>query len=1215
MRIFRFQSAILALTLLVIGSLAFVDAPVATAQATSATIHGTVTDASGAVVPGAKVMIQNTATGISAETTSNKTGFFVIPALQVGGPYTLTISAAGFQKAETTGIILTVNADLEESAALSVGTEAQTVTVSSSAVQVETTNTQLEQVVPASQLENLPMLGRDAASMERLAPGVMESSDSFGSYSVNGNETQMDSYQLEGIDINDGPLQDEGFEINPDALAELNTVSSTINPEFARNSGSVVNEVIKTGTNELHGSGFEYYRDTFMNLPGYFALPGERTPFHQNEFGGTLGGPVIKNRLFGFAAYQGYRRRTGAIEQTAVFQKGIVPTSTNPGGNFSNEQNVAEGGSNELAGLTDNPIPFNIVAGTGSVNAGAACGPATALPNWDDCFPVGTPVDINPSSFNSIALKLAQKYVPGANAGTATAPLYNFPTANTGAQDQGIIRADYHISDHDSIYGVGMFQSSPSTDTLSFGGSDLPGFGQINAEHLKLYSAQETHAFSANTLNVVRAGYYRLNYAAVEPSQVIAPSSVGFAISPQSPSENLPLMSLTGLFSLGFTYEGPQPRKDTNISYSDAFSHVVGNHDLKFGASIEQFRVSNPYSADNNGVFDYGGDGTYTSGDPGIDYLLGIPDSFTQTSGGFIDTIAWEDYAYAQDSWHVSSDLTVNYGLAWDVETPNINTQFKGLGVTCFQLGSNTSKIFPGGFPGMLFPGDPGCNKAGGATIHYNHFGPRFGFAWSPSGGPSALIGGSGAHKLSIRGGFGMYFDRDAQEGQLQNLGDIPNFLESRGASDFGGSPAFANPFSDVAGNGAEPNPYPYVRPAAGTPLDWESYTGLDTSSIDPRYTTPYVYNFNLNIQRQLAGNMVLQLGYVGSIGHHLPTTFDADPVTPAGRASCASGTEKVTLPQGTFTCTQLRAEQREYFPQNAAQPSIFPGTGGGVIASLPNGLMDYLDVGALGTWGASNYNSFQASLINNTWHGLYFTFAYTYSHALDNGSGLTSEGFTARGMNNIPGYTSLNYSDSDYDARQRVVVSYDYKVPLLQSMNQNYAIKEILGDWHVAGLTVVQDGFPILITDGGTYNSLWCDEFAYYGCPDTPNTSTFAFKKFNPRANMNGVNQYFNTSTFTQEAVGTFGNIGRNPLHGPGYNYTNMSLYKNLPLGHDAERSVQIMLQAANVFNHPNFSLPDGNYTDGPYFGGVFGVKASADYNGDPAAGRTAQIVAKIRF
>jgi hypothetical protein len=898
-----------------------------------------------------------------------------------------------------------------------------------------------------------------------------------------------------------------------------------------------------------------------MNLPGYFALPGERTPFHRNEFGGTLGGPVIKNRLFGFAAYQGYRRRTGAIEQTAVYQSGIVPTSTNPGGNFSNEQNVVNGGTNELAGLTDNPIPFDIVAGTGAVNAGASCGPTTARPNWDDCFPVGTPVDINPSSFNSIALKLAQKYVPAGNTGTATAPLYNFPTANTGAEDQGVIRADYHISDHDSIYGVGMFQSSPSTDTLSFGGSDLPGFGQINAEHLKLYSAQETHSFSANTLNVVRAGYYRLNYAAVEPAQVIAPSSVGFAITPQSSSENLPLMSLQGLFSLGFGYEGPQPRKDTNISYSDAFSHVVGNHDLKFGASIEQFRVSNPYYADNNGVFDYGGNGIYSSGDPGIDYLLGIPDSYTQTSGGFIDTIAWEDYAYAQDSWHVSSDLTVNYGLAWDVETPNINTQFKGLGVTCFQLSSNTSKIFPGGFPGLLFPGDPGCNKAGGATIHYDHFGPRFGFAWSPAGGPSALIGGSGAHKLSIRGGFGMYFDRDAQEGQLQNLGDIPNFLESRGATDFGGSPAFANPFADVAGNGSEPNPYPYVRPAAGTPLSWENYAELDTSSIDPRYTTPYVYNFNLNIQRQLAGNMVLQLGYVGSIGHRLPTTYDADPITAAGRAACLTDTGA----EAGCTSPAGRAQQRVYFPQNAAQPAIFPGTGGGAIPSLPNGLPDYLDVGALGTWGASNYNSFQASLINNTWHGLYFTFAYTYSHALDNGSGLTSEGFTARGMNNVPGFQHLNYSDSDYDARERVVASYDYKVPLLQSMNQNYVIKEVLGDWHVAGLTIVQDGFPILITDAGTYNSLWCDGFAYYSCPDTPNTSTFAFKKFNPRANVNGVNQYFDTGTFTQEALGTFGNVGRNPLHGPGYNYTNMSLYKNLPLGHDAERSVQIMLQAAN--------------------------------------------------
>ena len=1182
------------------------------AQTTAAAIHGTVTDPSGAVVPNAKVTALNTATGISEEATSNKNGFYTFPALQIGGPYKLTIEAPGFEKVEETGIVLTVNANLEESAVLTVGTTAQTVTVNSSAVQVETSNTQLEQEIPASQLESLPMLGRDAASLERLAPGVVESSDRFGSYSVNGSQTQSNSFQLEGIDNNDGPLQDEGFVINPDALQEENIVSSTINPEFGRNSGSIINQVVKAGTNEIHGSGFEYYRDTFLNLPGYFALPGERTPFHQNLYGGTLGAPVIKNRLFGFAAYQGYRNRTGSIVQTPVFQNGIVPSSTSPGGNFSNEQNVANGDTNLNVGLTGNDIPFDIVAGTGSANAGATCGPGTAYLAWTDCFPVGTPVDINPSSFNSTAVKLAQKYVPAGNAGTALAPYFNFPTADTGAQDQGVLRADYHISDHDSIYGVGIFQSSPSTDTLPFGGSTLPGFGMINAEHFKLFAAQETHTFNANTLNVIRAGYYRFNYASVEPASVVAPSSLGFGIDPQNPSSGIPNMGLTGLFTIGFSYEGPQPRKDTNLTYSDNFSHLVGNHDLKFGVNIEQFRVSNPYSADNNGDFGYSGAGTYSSGDPGIDFLLGIPDTYTQTSGGFIDTSAWEDYVFAQDSWRATHDLTINYGIAWDVETPNANLQFNGLGITCFYVNSQTSKVFPGGFPGMLFPGDPGCNKSGGATTKYTHFGPRFGFAWSPSQGPSALIGASGEHKFSIRAGIGLYYNRDAQEGQLQNLGDIPNFLESHGAADFGGSPAFINPFADVAGNGSEPNEFPYARPKAGTALDWESYTTLDTSSIDPGYSTPYAYNFNLNIQRQLPGNMVLQIGYVGSVGHHLATTYDADPITVAGHAACLTNTG------AEAGCTSIggRAEQHLYFPQNAAQPAIFPGTGGGAIPTLPNGLPDYLDVGALGTTGSSNYNSLQASLINNTWHGLYFTFAYTYSHGLDNASGLESSGFDGRGMNNIPGFQYLNYGDSDYDARQRVVTSYDYKVPLLQSMNENFAIKEILGDWHVAGLTVLQSGFPVTVIDYGTYNSLWCDEFVYYSCPDEPNTSSFHIKSFNPRTlNSDGLNSGFDSSSFSQESVGTFGNVKRNFFHGPGFNYTNLSLYKNIPFGRESGRGVQIALQAANVFNHANFAQPDNNFNDGPYFGTVSGVDASADYNGDPAAGRTVQIAGKFNF
>ncbi len=1199
MRFFRMRSTLLAFSSIAISSfLAFVSVPFASCQVTTAAIHGTVTDSSGAVVENATVTALNIATGITTETTSNKSGFFMLPVLQVGGPYTVEVESAGFQKFAKTAIMLTVNANLEENATLEVGTTLQTISVDASTQQVETSNTQLEQVVPASQLENLPMLGRDAAAMERLAPGVVESSDHFGSYAVNGSQTQSNSFQLEGVDNNDGPLQDEGLIINPDALAEENIVSSTINPEFARNSGSVINQVVKNGTNSVHGSGFEYYRDTFMNLPGYFALPGERIPFHQNLYGGTLGGPVIQNKLFGFIAYQGLRNRTGAIDQTPVFQSGVLSSGT-----FTNEYNVANGGSNGSVGLTANPIPFNITTGSGTT-----CGPTTAFQTWAACFP-GSTVVIKPSSFNSIASSLATKYVPAGNAGTATAPLYNFATADTGAQDQGLLRADYHISNRDSIYSVGIFQSSPSVRSLSYGGATLPGFGMNNAQHFKLFSAQETHIFNSNTLNVLHAGYYRFNFAAVEPSSVVSPSSLGFNINPQSASSGVPLISLQGLFNLGFSYEGPQPRKDTNLTYSDNLSHIIGNHNLKIGATVEQFRVSNPYYADNNGVFTYSGGGGYSSGDPGIDFLLGIPDTFTQESGGFIDTIAWENYIFAQDSWRATSDLTINYGLAWDVETPNTNMQFNGLGISCFQISSATSKIYPGGFPGLLFPGDPGCNKAGGATTHYAHFGPRLGFAWSPSAGPSGLFGEPGAHKLSIRGGFGLYYNRDAQEGQLQNLGDIPNEFTSHGAADFLGSPGFQNPFTDVSGAGSETNPFPYARPKPGAALNWPSYLAAELSSIDRNYATPYVYNFNLNVQRQLPANMIMQIGYVGSAGHHLQSTYDADPITSAGHAACLASVGAdagCNTPAGRF-------QQHLFYPQNTAQPGT------------EYGYPYYLDVGSQATYGTSNYTSLQASLLKNTSHGLYFTLAYTYSHALDNASSLESSGFTSRGMNNVPGFQYLNYGDSDYDARHRLVMSYDYKVPLLDALNQNLIIKEALGDWHVAGFTVEQTGFPITITDAGTYNSLWCDYWVYYGCPDDVNTTKFSIQKFNPRANP-ATHQYFNSGSFYQEGatpaapntvttLGVFGNVKRNFFHGPGFNYTNLSVYKNFPFGHEASNGFQIMVQAANVFNHANFANPDGNYTDGSYFGQTLGVKNSADYNGDPAPGRTAQIVGRVTF
>ena len=1184
MRVFQLRGVPYVLNVLVAAG--FVIPPrtvIAYAQVTTAAIHGTVTDLTGAAVPDAKVTAVDTATGIATVTTSNRSGFYTFTVLQIG-PYKVDMEAVGFERFESNGIALTANADLEINGKLKVGANAETVTVDGSAMQVETANTQLQQTIRDSEIENLPMLGRDAASLQKLAPGVVESSDRFGGFSTNGSQTTSNSYLLDGVDNNDGVLQDEGLVINPDALAEENIISSTLNPEFSRNGGAVVNQVIKSGTNKIHGSGFEYYRDTFMNNRNYFSRA--RPPFHQNLYGGTLGGPILKERLFAFAAYQGFRNKTGETTQTPVFQTGILSS-----GDFTNENNIANGGADGAVGLSSNPIPFTIITSTGT------CGPTSINTTWAACYPAGFPVVIPTSDFNSIAYGLAQKYVPVGDAGSTNAPYFNFNTADSGAADQGILRVDYHINSSDQIYSTGVFQSSPSTATLGFGGSDLPGFATIEAEHFKIFSVSETHTFNSNNLNELRAGYYRFNFAAVEPAHVVAPSSLGFDITPNNPSSGVPFMSLTGLFSLGFTREGPQPRKDTNLLAGDNYTWIFHNHSFKFGGSFEQFRVNNPYSADNNGSFSFAGAGFYSSGDPGIDFLMGIPDTYQQTSGGFTDTLAYEYYAFAQDSWKVTSDLTLNYGIAWDVETPNSNNQFKGEGITCFQVGGPASTVFPGGFAGLLFPGDMGCNRAGSATTKWNHFGPRVGFAWSPSNGPGALVGKPGSHRFSLRAGFGLYFNRDQEEGQLQNLGDTPNFKNSFGAADVGGSPGFTNPFADVTGNPAasEASPFPYTPPAPGSSLDWSLYTGQDTSSIDPHYTVPYIYNFNLNLQRQLSNSMILQIGYVGSLGHKLATAHEADTITPAGHAACLADP----------VCTADLPELHLLYPKLFLQPTAF------------DGAPAYLSMGELSTTASSNYNALQVSLNKNLSHGLYGTLAYTFSHGLDNASGLESSGFNGPGTNFAPGFTHLSYGSSDYDARHRLVAGYDYGVPLLTAMNKQPVVKEILASWHVAGFTVLQTGFPVVITDFSTFNSGYCDEFSYYSCPDVPVTSSFRIPTENIRKTFQqtGTATWFNNSLFSQEPIGTFGNVGRGLVHGPGFNYTDLSLYKNISLGGENSRSLQIMMQAANVFNHANFAQPDGNFTDGPYFGTVSAVKSSADYNGDPYGGRTVQLVAKFSF
>lgn len=1203
----------LGLIALILMLAVFLGARHAQAQNTYASIHGTVTDTSGAVVPGAKITVTNGSTGISTTASTDDKGYYVLPQLAVGGPYSVRIDKSGFKSFVANGIQLTLNENFDQDAKLETGQVSETVTVSANAIQVSTSDTQLQQTFGSSQLEDMPLLSRNASIVQKLTPGTVEASDRFGTYSVNGSQSQENSFLLDGADINDAPLQTQGFLINPDALGEITVLNSTQNPEYSRNSGAIINEAIKTGTNAFHGDGFEFYRDTFMNLGGYYAAPGARPVFHQNLFGGTLGGPVLKNRLFFFVAYQGFRNRSGSLERP------VVPDDTQLGRNGSGYADLTDdhndltstgsqsGGTAQT--LSGNTIPFAFTGPNG------ACGPGSGATTWTACFTGGV-VHLPTGSFNSISSSLLTKYYPSPNELVPGANRYSWNSPNLQKQDQGVIRVDTKVTSKDTLWASNVFESFPDYAGVCFTCGSLPGFGQNDARHFKFFDASWTHTFSPTVLNELRAGYYRFNYAAVEPAQVSSPSSYGFNITPQDPgASGLPSIGIGGYTGIGFSTNGPQPRLDTNESFSDNFTKILGGHTLQAGVHYERFGVANPFYAKNSGAFTFGGSGQYSSGDPLLDFMLGVPDSYNQGSGAEINARASEIFAYFQDGWKVSNSFTFNYGVSWDSQNPFENLQYGKEGVLCFIPGEQ-SKVFPTQVPGLDYPGDPGCTDRGGAQAKYDHFAPRFGFDWSPESGMGFLTGPTGEHRLAIRGGFGVYFNRDSEEAQLQNLEDPPFGGQTAGytgdiSTHYASTPSFANPFHDVSSQtpvGSSPtinNPFPFQFPKPGdTSINFQALGDVPyyyISTINPNYDTPYAYNFNLNVQRQIPFNQVLQVAYVGSIGHKLVRSYEANKITMAGHANAVAACKADGGVIGSTTSGCFNEQALLEF----IQPQDYIDTTGNIFS-----------VGQVYTDGNSNYHSLQVSLQKQMTHGLAYNIGYTWSHALDNGSGLESTGFgnDFMGVNWTPGYEYLGYGDSDYDSRNRIFANYEYIVPLTSGMRQNYIVNEALGGWHLSGYTILQSGFPAPIGEGVDNRSLWCDSefFWYYQCADTPMTTSFHLAHMNPRT---ASGEYFDGSPFSLEPLGTFGNVKRNFYHGPGFNYTDWALFKDFPIGNaDSPRYVEVRMEAFNVFNHPNFSNPDGSvYDQGSTFGDISGLHSAV--NGDPSPGRDVQLAAKIYF
>lgn len=1141
---------------------------IARAQEVVAHIRGVVTDPTGARVPDAMVTAKNTATNVSATVTTGPDGNYEFLSLPIG-TYDVTVSKTGFKTFTSQHIPLQLNQVYNLPVALQLGETSQTVQVEAPPVQVETSVTQMGTVMENQQINDLPTLNRNWLTLQQLVPGAVGASDRFGSgtavtYSTNGQESQQNSFLLNGADSMDLRLNQALMVPSEDAIGEFDLIDSTINPEYGRNSGAIMNVILKSGTNAFHGSAFDFYRDTFMNARNFFQ--GTAPIFHQNQFGGVVDGPIVRNHAFFMLSYQGtYNRSPDTNESTTA-----VPV-------FSQDQR--NGYFPDIATSTaTSPVP--LVAESGATMAAGTA--------YNVLFPTG---HIPAADFNPLSVKLMNQYVP---LPTLPGGLYGYNPVQTQKQNQGIARIDETVSNKDTVWGSLFLQNSPVIHSLPFDGSTLPGFGEQDSSFTTQLVGAWNHTFNSNTLNELRLAFTRFNYKDVSPTSPALPSSFGFqGITPQFPnSSSMPFVSVAGFFNLGFSPYGPQPVVENTYQLDDNFSKVHGSHTFKFGFDGRRYEVDNPYESFNNGQFEFQGGGLYSTGDPGADFLLGFPDSYLQQSGSVQDFRTYEIYAYAQDSWKIKRNLTINYGVGYQIDTPLENHYFNNLGNNCFIPGQQ-SVIFPTAPVGLDFPGDKGCTLSG-YHPHYDHFAPRFGFAWSPDWkGP---IGGGGG-KFVIRGGFGVYYNRYEEELGLQQLSAAPFLISSFGASSLGGtaSPSFIDPYKDVASGQVQPSPFPFSSPRRGQNIDFSAFEPFDFNVVNPNFTDPYSMNFNLNVQRELPGSMVFQAAYVGALGRHLEMVYEANPISPAGQAACTANPSCVG-----------DATQALDFPSHSAYA---PGD-------------VFLSVGEQGTRGTSDYNSLQISLNKRMSHGLQFLAAYTFSHSIDDTSGYESSG-AANGLDRAPNPYALQSSflgDSSFDARQRFVVSAVWEIPSGAKRWNNAFSRYVLDGWKLTAIETLQTGFPITIYDSSLRSQSCPAGFGivYYACWDTPDVNgpvaTYNVRNstlVNTSKNSNNTTPlsyyYFNPNAFSPEPIGVVGNEGRNNFHGPGINQTNMSLIKDIKFSE--VRRLELRLDTFNTFNHTQFLMESNSLSYSNFNSANFGRALSA------ASGRVVQLAAKIYF